>query len=173
MPTACSPDSIERPLRAVPSPFGADRVEPGSGGIAMLSCAASKGWKPRIPASGRRSEHPGTAVSWEDEIFEVVAAKPLADGGICYSLAPWRSGIAIRSLERYDAESEAGRVAERHWRSGARRRRRLAIVFSPLLGHLPGPVQESMEREFGAPANTMTAVSALLLLAIGLVGLLA
>jgi hypothetical protein len=155
----------------VRTPFGTDRLEPGADGSLTLSCAASKGWRPRASAVSRRADHPGTAVSWQDEIFEVVSAEPLADGGVRYSLAPWRDDFAIRSLERYDTASEAGRDAERRWRSDSRRRRRLAIVFSPLLGHLPGPVQESMQAEFGAPANAMTAASALPLFAVGAVGL--
>lgn len=157
----------------MPTPLGTDRLEPGPDGHVVLFCAASKGWRPRESgAAARRAEHPGTAVAWEDEIFEVVAADFVAAGGIRYELAPWRKDLAIRSLERYDAASEADRAAERRWRSDARRKRRLAMLFSPLLGHLPGSVQESMEREFGAPANAMTAASALPLLALGVLGFL-
>jgi hypothetical protein len=112
-------------------------------------------------------------VAWGEEILEVVAAEPLPDGGMRYSLVPWRDEVAIRSLERYDAASESALAAERRWRADARRKRRLAILLSPLLGHLPGAVQESMEQEFGAPANAMTMASALPLLAIGIVGLFA
>jgi hypothetical protein len=158
----------------VPTPFGTDRLERSPDGGIVLQCTASKGWRPRSSsATARRAEHPGTAVAWGEEILEVVAAQPLRDGGMRYSLFPWRDEVAIRSLERYDAASEAGRAAERRWRSDARRKRRLAILLSPLLGHLPGAVQASMEHEFGAPANAMTAASALPLLAIGTIGLLA
>ncbi|HEV8232589.1 MAG TPA: hypothetical protein VGQ75_09595 [Thermoanaerobaculia bacterium] len=156
-------------------PFGTDRLEPGPDGNIVLRCAASKGWRPRSSgaAAARRAEHPGTAVAWGEEILEVVAAEPLPDGGMRYSLVPWRDEVAIRSLERYDAASESALAAERRWRADARRKRRLAILLSPLLGHLPGAVQESMEQEFGAPANAMTMASALPLLAIGIVGLFA
>lgn len=157
----------------MPTAFGTDRVESGAGGRIALSCAMPKGWRPRAAgAAARRAEHPGTAVKWDGEIFEVVTARPVADGGIRYELAPWRQEVAIRSLERYDAESEAARADERHWRAQAVRRRRLSILLAPLLGHLPGPVQEAMEQEFGAPANAMTAASAFPLLALGIIGLL-
>lgn len=158
----------------MPTPLGTDRLEPGPDGRVVLFCAASKGWRPRESgAAARRAEHPGTAVAWEDGIFEVVAVDFDAAGGIRYELAPWRQEVAIRSLERYDAGSEADRAGERRWREQALRKRRLAIALAPLLGHLPGSVQESMEQEFGAPANAMTAASALPLFALGMVGLLA
>jgi hypothetical protein len=104
-------------------------------------------------------------------VFEIVGARPLPDGGVSYTLAPWREDLAIRSLERYDDSSEVARAGEHAWRQAARRRRRLAVIFSPILGHLPGAVQTRMEHEFGAPATKMTVASAAPLLAIGLVGL--
>lgn len=157
----------------MPTPFGTDRLEIGPVGSFRLLCSTSKGWRPRAPTTGRRAEHPGTAIEWQQEIFEVVAADPLAGGAIRYSLEPWRNDFAIRSLERYDAESESARATERRWRAGAPRKRRLAVLFSPLLGHLPGSVQEKMEKDFGAPANAMTVVSAFPLFVLGAFGLFA
>ena len=107
-------------------PFGTDRLEPGSDGCVLLRCSAPKGWRARTPALSRRAEHPGTAVAWQGDIFEVVAAEP--------------------------------------------GRRRIALLLSPLLGHLPGSVQESMEHEYGVPANTLTVVSAVPLLVLGILG---
>jgi hypothetical protein len=157
----------------LPTAFGTDRLESGADGRVVLVCSTSKGWRPRESGvAWRRAEHPGTAVEWDGEIFEVVTAQPVAGGQIRYELAPWRHEIAIRTLERYDAASEAARAGERRWREQAVRRRRLSILLAPLLGHLPGSVQETMEQEFGAPANAMTAVSAFPLLALGMVGLL-
>ena len=157
----------------MPTPLGTDRLEPGPDGRIVLVSSTPKGWRPGASGvAARRAEHPGTAVTWDDEIFEVVSVEPVADGGVRYGLAPWRTEVAIRTLERYDAASEKDRARERHWRAQALRRRRLAILLAPLLGHLPGSVQEAMEQEFGAPANLMTAVSALPLVALGMVGLL-
>lgn len=87
-----------------------------------------------------------------------------------YALAPWREDLAIRSLEQYDAASEAARAEERRRRAVEPHRRRIALLLSPLLGHLPGPVQESMEHEYGVPANTLTVVSAVPLLVLGILG---
>jgi len=96
--------------------------------------------------------------------------KPLPSGDVRYSLAPWDETQAIRVLEQYDALTEAARARVRIGRAGAVKKRRAAILLSPVLGHLPGDVQERMESEFGAPANTMTVISALPLLVIGILG---
>lgn len=154
----------------MPTPFGTDRVEPGPDGCVVLRSAAAKGWRPRSPAESRRAEHPGTAVEWQGEVFEVVTAEPFPGGGMLYALAPWREDLAIRSLERYDAASEAERAEERRRRAAEPGRRRIALLLSPLLGHLPGAVQESMEHEYGVPANTLTVVSAVPLLVLGILG---
>jgi hypothetical protein len=148
-------------------------VDAGPGGTIFLRSPASKGWRPRESAKDRRAEHPGTAVAWDGRIHEVVEVRALAGGEVCYTLAPWREDLVIRILERYDEASEADRAADLRWRTGAPRHRRLAMLLSPILGHLPGPVQERMEHDFGAPANSMTVVSALPLFAVGVVGLLA
>jgi hypothetical protein len=160
----------EAPLR----PFGGDRAASGPDGVVTLTCPAAKGWKPReVPTGSRRAIHPGTAVSWDGRVFEVVSHRPGTSGGVEYVLAPWRDDLAIRSLERYDESSERSRAGERAWEAASIRRRRLAVLLSPILGHLPGEVQTRMEFEFGAPATTMTVVSALPLLAVGVIGSLA
>lgn len=118
----------------------------------------------------RRSAHPGTAVTWDGALYEVTEARPLPTGDVRYELAPWDDAHAIRTLERYDAPSEDARARERIGRAGAVKKRRAAVLLSPLLGHLPGPVQERMESEFGAPATKMTVASALPLFVLGIFG---
>ena len=149
-------------------PFGNDRVETGPEGI-WIVCRAPKGWHPRRGRSDTSSEFPGTAVRWEAELFEVVEAISHPDGNVRYRLEPWPDRHAVRSIETYDAASETARplIEANHRKSVLLRR--LAILFSPVLGHLPGPVQERMESEFGAPARAMTIVSALPLFALGAV----
>ncbi|MEO8348933.1 MAG: hypothetical protein ABI610_08480, partial [Acidobacteriota bacterium] len=151
--------------------YGGDKVEEGEEGKVSLTSSCSKGWRGRSPAvASRRSAHPGTAVSWEGALYEVMEARPLASGDVLYSLAPWDDAQAIRTLERYDAPSEEARSRERTGRANAVRKRRAAILLSPLLGHLPGVVQERMESEFGAPATKMTVASALPLFVLGVLG---
>ena len=157
---------------SLPLAFGSDRAEAGPDGTLLLECAVGKSWLARQGGSQTRSEHPGTAVDWQDEVYEVIAVEPLAGTAVRYRLAPWEHGHAIRRIERYDEGSERARHAfhkETHADSG---KRILALLFSPILGHLPAAVQKKMERDFGAPAAAMTVVSALPFFVLGLVGVI-
>jgi hypothetical protein len=124
----------------------------------------------RQGGSQTRSEHPGTAVDWQDEVYEVIAVEALAGAAVRYQLAPWVPGHAIRRIERYDEATEQARQSSRAETHADSDKRTLAILFSPILGHLPAAVQKKMAREFGAPAAAMTVVSALPLFALGLIG---
>jgi len=120
-----------------------------------------------VAGSQTRSEHPGTAVEWAGEVYEVLAVEPLAGTAVCYRLAPWQHGHAIRRIEHYDEANEAARDVARVELHSDRNTRILAMLFSPVLGHLPGAVQAKMERDYGASARTMTFVSALPLFVLG------
>jgi len=151
--------------------YGLDRVVRLADGAYLLVSSVSKGWEARRGGSQTRAQHPGAAVRWGDRIFEVAAADPQADGGMRYRLEPWQDRHAIRVVHPYDEASEAGRHAERTSRARSGDKRLLSIVFSPILGHLPGAVQHRMEREFGAPAVAMTVISALPVFVAGFLGL--
>lgn len=161
------------PNRMVLSAFGSDVAEPLPDGSIALTCALSKGWAGRGARTATRAEHPGTAVRWHAAIYEVIDASPLATGGVRYRLGPWEERHAIRVLEAYDPPAEEARSSERGRRVDSVRERRLAILFSPLIGHLPADVQERLESEIGAPAVAMTLVSALPLFVLGSLGLFA
>lgn len=168
MQASSGPNAARWRLRA----HGTDRVETGSDGAIWIVCAEPKGWTARRGREHTSSEYPGTAVAWETDLFEVVEAVARADGSIGYRLEPWPDRHAVRTIQTYDEGSEAGRKAARRELGKKVRRRRISILLSPLLGHLPGAVQETMESEFGAPAVAMTIVSALPLFALGLVSFL-
>jgi hypothetical protein len=159
------------PAAEIPRAYGADRLESAGASERVLLCPVAKAWTARRERTLTTAEHPGTAVSWGDAIFEVAAAEPLGGGTIRYRLVPWRDELAIRRMEHYDAENEAARAAER--RDQARRvgARGLSIALAPLAGLLPGRVQERMESEVGAPAAAMTVASAAPLLLLGAWGL--
>lgn len=155
----------------LPRALGDDRIEDESESEILLVCPISKGWGGRTARTAVRAAHPGTAVGWEDRIYEVLAAEPRSDGTMRYRLAPWEESQAIRSFERYDAEAERARSAARQDLAAGIRKRRWSIVLGPFAGLLPGSVQKGMEREFGAPALAMTISSALPLSVIGFLGL--
>ncbi len=154
-----------------PRASGADRIDGRDGEEIVLVCPVSKTWQGRTSRTTVRSAHPGTAVAWEERIYEVRSAEPLASGGFRYRLAPWEEGQTIRRFERYDEASEHGRAGERKDAVAGFRKRRLSILLAPLAGLLPGSVQKAMEREFGAPAIAMTVASSLPLFVVGFLGM--
>ncbi|HMF10527.1 MAG TPA: hypothetical protein VKJ00_15420, partial [Thermoanaerobaculia bacterium] len=139
----------------------------GPAGSLLLSCSIAKGWVARASGTTTRAEHPGTAVRWDTEIFEVVEVSAASDQGVRYRLEPWDSRHAIRVVETYDGAAEQSRDLEQERRRNAVRLRPLSWLLAPLLGHLPGAVQERMEGDFGAPARAMTILSALPLFVLG------
>jgi len=164
--------SEERTSAAAPRAYGDDRVEAAGEGAWWLVARSPKGWTPRKGREHTSSEYPGTAVRWDEELYEVVEAVAQPDGTARYRLEPWPDRHTVRSIQSYDEGSDLRReqVRKEHGRNISKRR--LAILFSPLLGHLPAAVQEKMESEFGAPAVAMTVVSALPLFVLGFVSFL-
>ena len=140
--------------------FGSDRVRPGETSQQQLLSRLSKGWTPRAPKTLTSAEFPGTAVLWEGAYFQVLEATPLPQGGVQYLLEPWPDHHAIRVSDRYDAESEAARVAA--WREQVTREkwRKSAGILSVLTGHLPEAIQEHLGREIGVSPPRMTMASA-------------
>src|SRR5262245_26642284 len=122
---------------ALPRAYGPDRVEPAAEGGVWLLCPVPKGWVPRRGRDHSASEYPGTAVRWDSELFEVVEAIAEPDGNTRYRLEPWADRHIVRAIEAYDERSDAGREEVRAGHERDVIRRRLAILFSPILGHLP------------------------------------
>jgi hypothetical protein len=137
---------------------GSDRAR-RVGEKVILQSAISKGWTPRTPRTLTHAEFPGTTVLWDEQYFEVVEAAATQTGGVRYVLAEWSESHTIRTLEHYDAESEALRIAD-HER--ARRQRRTSVLSrlsGMFLGYLPASVQMHLENELGVRASRMTILS--------------
>src|SRR5258708_23310504 len=96
----------------MPLPPGADRLEAASGGHLVLFSAHDKGWRPRLAATRLAPDHPGTAVRWEEQIFEVLDVEA-GGGGVRYTLALWDERHVIRVAESYDEVNEIRRQQER------------------------------------------------------------
>lgn len=147
--------------------YGTDRFRI-SGGKVILHSRLGKGWTPRTNKTLTSAEFPGTAVYWDEQYFEVLAADLLPAGGVRYVLAEWPDEHAIRVFDVYDDESEA-RLAADHAR--ARRQRRHSVVAriaAMLVGHLPAHVQMHLANEFGLFPHRLTLWSILpVLVAVG------
>jgi hypothetical protein len=84
----------------MPSPYGRDRIAETEDGGLVLSSLRPKGWSGRPDVAGT-AQAPGTAVSWDGAIYEVVRVETAPSGGTRYTLAPWDERQVIRKLERY------------------------------------------------------------------------
>ncbi len=87
----------------MPTPYGRDRVAELEDGSIALSALRPKGWTGRAEANGAMTIY-GTAVEWEDAIWEVVRVETTPSGGTRYILAPWDERLVIRSYVRYPGD---------------------------------------------------------------------
>ena len=149
-----------------------DRLGVETGGRLLLDCDAPKGWRGRSPATATSAEHPGTALRWEGDFFEVLEARPLGGEAVRYVLAPWDERHAMRVVESYDAGTEAARELERADVARRSGRHVTLLLVAPLAGSLPGHVQERLESEYNVPARRLTFASALPLWILGWVSLI-
>jgi hypothetical protein len=141
---------------------GSDRVrEIADGRVILFSRYPKNGWQARVEKTFTSPEHPGTAIFWDETIYEIVAAEGQQQGGVRYVLEPWRDVHAIRVSERYDEEREAHRFAEHEASIRREQQRKGATLISFLAGHLPALVQEQMASELGMFAHRMTMMSIL------------
>ncbi len=156
----------------MPRPFGTDSIEVLPAGLVRLRCRRPKSWTARKPAGRGLPLHPGTAVRWEDDLWEVVAAGETPEGGIRYDLRPWDEQQAIRVLLPYDETSEAEREADARDVGRRRAAGRLTLLLAPVAGLLPGRVQDRLEVELGLRATILTISSTLAPMAVGTYALL-
>lgn len=135
--------------------YGSDRVRT-SGGKVILHSRLGKGWTSRTEKTLTHAEFPGTAVYWDEQYYEVLAADLLPAGGVRYVLAEWRDDHAIRELRPYNEESEALLAAD-YDRAARQRKHSLAARLSAMvLGHLPSHVQTHLANELGLFPHRMT-----------------
>lgn len=140
------------------TPRGSDRARVAGDKIILFSRIA-KGWTPRVPRSNTHSEHPGTAVLWDERYYEVLNADVMQGGGIRYVLAAWRDDMVFRDFQTYDDASEARIVADWNAAMQQRTRGKLAWLSGIILGHLPAPIQNRIANEYGVSAPRMTVLS--------------
>lgn len=150
----------------MPVPYGRDRAVDRRNGSWAIVTLSPKGWRPRRARTRLTPEHPGTAVSWDGMLFEVVAVEN-AGRSERYTLAPWEDRHTARGIEPYDAASEAERDRTRIDVSRRDAMRRWLFLAAPLAGHAPADAQERWEREYDVSAALLTIASALPLFVAG------
>ena len=156
----------------MPRAIGRDRLDVAGGGRLVLTCDVPKGWRARSPATATSAEHPGSAIRWEDQFFEVLEVRTAGGAAVQYVLALWDDRHAMRVVEAYSVEAEADREAGRADAARRSDHHVYAHLAAPLLGCLPGHVQERLEREVNVPAVRLSLASALPLWVFGWVCLI-
>lgn len=128
----------------------------------LLDCPFEPpGWRPRQVGDQIRSDHAGTAVRYEGELFEVVAAEGFASSHrLRYRLESWDDRFLVR------APVDLGPGSCRAWHGAHSRRRGDARKgwalhwLAPFVGLLPAVDQERLESRFAVSAARATLFSA-------------
>ncbi|HEV7516861.1 MAG TPA: hypothetical protein VGR07_11225, partial [Thermoanaerobaculia bacterium] len=165
-----APEETAAPERPRRQPFaagdGLTRYPPGSPAALRIDSPWEKPWKARLPGGATAAPFPGTAVLFEEILYEVVGAEATGSGGppFLYRLRPWDEEAPPRQVVPYTVEA-----CERAARERARQRRRLRRAhglswLSPLVGLLPAADQRRIESEYNVSASRATLISALVLL---------
>jgi hypothetical protein len=142
--------------------YGSDRLRVTEDQRLVLSSRIPKRWQARTEKTLTSPEHPGTAVLWDEQYYEVIEAAALPQGGARYVLAPWKEEHAIRLADSYDQASEDRRIAEHQAALVREKRRKGANLAGLLIGHLPAVVQEALGRELGINPPRLTYLSLIL-----------
>lgn len=156
----------------MPRALGPDRLGVEAGGRLLLDCDEPKGWRGRSPATATSAEHPGTALLWEEEFYEVLEVRPRGGRAVQYVLSRWDDRHAMRVVESYSAESEAARALARVDAERNADRHVFLLLAAPLAGSLPAHVQDRLEREYNVPGRWLSLASALPLWIFGWVSLI-
>lgn len=152
----------------------ADRVErpdPATGAdLCIFSSYEKPGWQARLPGDYIRAPHPGTAVSYQDVLYEVMAldAAPGAHA-YRYSLKKWDNSFVVRKIVPYSAEAARAVAADIKQRRRLQRQHTWLVYLFPLTGLLPTPLLRRWQREWGLPMRGASFASVIFLGIPGLV----
>ena len=154
------------------SGFVPDRVVPASdGGSADLWVYAilpKIGWVPHSAGDFARAEHPGSAIRYHGQIYEVMRVEETAEGGYAfrYRLRPWDPQYVIRHLVDYTLEAQRDAAESDQEMARAERLRSLILWLFPIAGFAPDPLQREWGKKTGLSLTLISFGSALFGLAV-------
>jgi hypothetical protein len=142
-----------------------DRLEtppPDSGyDLFIFSALEKPGWRGRQGGSRTQAPHPGSAISYQDRVYEVVAmdGAPNTPYAYRYMLRAWEERFAIRQVFPYSVE--AARVATRkiEVRHKESQRRYWAVFWFAATSLLPTSVANRWQRDWGLPMRNASIFS--------------
>jgi hypothetical protein len=101
-------------------------------------------------------------VRWDEEWFEVVHMRRLADESRVYVLGRWPDNHPIRNPSRYDEESQKALRLERDQLAARRKSSGGIAVAGLIVGHVPAHAQYEIEREYGFSSIKLSLLSLIL-----------
>jgi hypothetical protein len=141
---------------AVPvSGFVPDRVVPTADrelvDLWVYAVLPKEGWVPHSPGDFVRAEHPGSAIKYRDQIYEVMRVEETVEGGYAfrYRLRPWDPQYTIRHLVEYTLKTQRDAVDAHQEMARAERLRSLLLWLFPIAGFAPNALQREWEKKTG------------------------
>ena len=153
---------------AVPeSGFVPDRVVPAADGesvdLWVYAVLPKEGWVPHSPGDFVSAEHPGSAIKYRDQIYEVMRVEEAVEGGYAfrYRLRPWDPQYTIRHLVEYTLKTQMAEADAHQEMARAERLRSLILWLFPIVGFAPDPLQREWEKKTGLSMAWVSLGSAL------------
>ena len=162
-------ESAEKPpaTRRVALGHGVSARFLADGTLFVEGAAATLSWSPP------RGVLPGTAVLFEDALFEVRDVERRGATSARFTLAPWRGSEAARGVFALDAAAVAALAADESDRRAAFARRRWLWPLLPLMALAPRPLQERWAPTYDLPLYAASLLVAAAETMIGAVGVVA
>ena len=154
-------------LAAPVSRFIPDRVVTAVDGdpvdLWVYAVLPKEGWVPRSPGDFVRAEHPGSAIRYRDQIYEVMRVEETAEGAYAfrYRLRPWDAQYTIRHLVEYTLKTQMEAAVAHQEMARAERLRSLILWLFPIAGFAPDPLQREWEKKTGLSMSWVSLGSAL------------
>jgi hypothetical protein len=123
------------------------------GGLYIFSMQEKPGWRPRAAGDQTHAPHPGSAIRYQENLYELMAIQP-AEGtpyAYRYLLRPWEDRFVVRQVFPYSEEiaRETGRQLQEQRRQHAQNT--WVTYWFALTGLLPTHLATRWEREWGLP----------------------
>jgi len=155
-------------MLAAPMPdFFPDRVVPAADGdpvdLWVYAVLPKEGWVPHSPGDLIRADHPGSAIKYRDQVYELMGVEETLEGGYAfrYGLRRWDPQYAIRHLVNYTLQSQMDAAVAHRDITRAQGLRYLILWLFPIAGFAPDPLQREWERKTGLSMAWVSVGSAL------------
>lgn len=142
-------------MLAAVSQFIPDHIVPAVDGepadLWVYAVLPKGGWVPHSAGDFVHAEHPGSAIRYRDQIYEVMRVEETVEEGYAfrYRLRPWDTRYTIRHLVDYTLKTQRDAADAHQAMVRAERLRSLILWLFPVVGFAPSPLQRDWEKKTG------------------------